>query len=84
MANEEMTQEELSPNMQLIVSYLTDSLMLSTPLIENDPAYLQLKDSIPSIINMALVSLGKDDVEELNKHEILLVVLKSLHTIYLR
>ena len=35
MANEEMTQEELSPNMQLIVSYLTDSLMLSTPLIEN-------------------------------------------------
>ena len=84
MANEEMTQEELSPNMQLIVSYLTDSLMLSTPLIENDPAYLQLKDSIPSIINMSLVSLGKDDVEELNKHEILLVVLKSLHTIYLR
>lgn len=83
MADEEMTPE-LTPNMKLIVSYLTDSLMLSTPLIENDPAYLQLKDTIPSIINMAMISMGKDDVEELNPKEIHIVVLKSLHTIYLR
>lgn len=83
MADEEMTPE-LTPNMKLIVSYLTDSLMLSTPLIENDPAYLQLKESIPSIINMSMLGIGKSDVEDLSSKEINVVVLKSLHTIYLR
>ena len=41
MADENSPVIEYSPNMQILVDYLTDSLMLSTPLIENDPAYLQ-------------------------------------------
>ena len=62
MADENSPVIEYSPNMQILVDYLTDSLMLSTPLIENDPAYLQLKDSIPKIIEMAVRSIGKSDV----------------------
>lgn len=84
MADENSPVIEYSPNMQILVDYLTDSLMLSTPLIENDPAYLQLKDSIPKIIEMSVRSIGKSDVEELTNNEISIVSLKSLHTIYLR
>lgn len=57
---------------------------MSTPLIQNDPAYLQIKDDIPSIIQMALLSIGKEDIEDLSNEEIYVVSLKSQYTIYLR
>lgn len=79
-----MGEEKLSPKMQQILDYLTDSLMLSTPLINNDPAYQQLKDNIPSIISMASMSLGKEDVEDLTAQETYVASLKSLQIIYLR
>lgn len=76
--------DEMSPNLVFLQDYLTDSLMLSTPLIKNDPAYQHLKDSIPSIIEMSMLSLGKDNIDELSATELNLLGLKSLHTIYLR
>lgn len=76
--------DEKSPKLDFLVDYLTDSLMLSTPLIKNDPAYQHLEDSIPSIICMSMLSLGKDDIEELSATELNLLGLKSLYTIYLR
>lgn len=58
--------------------------MLDTPMIADDPAYQQLESKIPSVINMALLSMNKDDVEGLSNEEMHIVVLKCLHTLYLR
>ena len=71
-------------NLELITQYLIDSLMLSTPSIENDPAFASVEKSIPTIIKMSIVSIGKDNAEELTSEEINIVILKCLHTIYLR
>lgn len=71
-------------NLELITQYLIDSLMLSTPSIENDPAFASVEKSIPTIIKMSMVSIGKDNAEELTSEEINIVILKCLHTIYLR
>ncbi len=67
-----------------VEDFLTDSLMLSTPMIANDPAYLQIKDSIPSIIDMTLMSFGAEDLDELSVKQTYILSLKCLHTIYLR
>lgn len=74
----------MGTKLELLLSYLEDSLMLSTPLIENDPAFQQIKEDIPSIIEMSMISLGKENFDELSNKEIHLVCLKSQYTIYLR
>lgn len=71
-------------NLELITQYLKDSLMLSTPLIENDPAFESVNNSLPSIIKLSALTVGKTDIEELTPDEINIVVLKSLYTIYMR
>lgn len=74
----------MEDKLQDLIKYLEDSLVLSTPLIENDPAYQQIKESIPSIIEMSLMGMGKAVDEELTPKEKYLVVLKSLYVIYMR
>lgn len=69
---------------ELLINYLTNSLMMSNPLIQDDPAYLQLQDDIPSIIDMAMYSLGYGNTEDLSEEELYIVQLKSQHIIYLR
>lgn len=79
-----MGEEEFSPKMLKLVDYLTNSLMLDTPMISDDPAYQQLEGTIPSIIEMAMLSLDKDNVDDLSSKEIRFVVLKTMYTLYLR
>lgn len=84
MADIDNEVEELSPQRQRITDYLNNSLMLSTPLISNDPAYQQLQGDMQSIIDMSLLSMGKEDAETLTPSEQYIVGLKCLYTIYLR
>ena len=74
----------MEDKLQDLIKYLEDSLVLSTPLIENDPSYQQIKDNIPSIIEMSLMSMGKSVDDELTPKEKYLVVLKSLYVLYMR
>lgn len=76
--------EEYGKKMLMLIDYITDSLMLDTPMIADDPAYQQLEGKIPSIINMALLSMNEEDVESLTNEQLHCVVLKCLHTLYLR
>lgn len=69
---------------EVLIEYLTDSLMFRSPLIKRDPAFMQIEDNLPSIINMSLLSIGKEDVEELTPQEMSFISLKCLHTIYMR
>lgn len=74
----------MAEKLDVLTEYLTDSLMFSSPLIKRDPAFMQIEDNLPSIINMSLLSMGKEDVEELTPQEIHFVSLKCMHTIYMR
>lgn len=74
----------MAEKLDIVLNYLTDSLMLKTPLIKKDPAYLQIEDNLSSIVNMSLLSMGKENVDDLTPQEIHLVTLKSLQTIYMR
>ena len=74
----------MAEKLDVLTEYLTDSLMFSSPLIKNDPAFMQIEDTLPSIINMALLSMGKENVEELTSQELHFASLKCLHTIYMR
>ena len=74
----------MEDKLQDLIKYLEDSLVLSTPLIENDPSYQQIKDNIPSIIEMSLMGMGKSVDDELTPKEKYLVVLKSLYVLYMR
>lgn len=74
----------MAEKLDVLIEYLTDSLMFSSPLIKKDPAFMQIEDNLPSIINMSLLSMGKEDVEELTPQEIHFVSLKCMHTIYMR
>ena len=66
----------MEDKLQNLIEYLEDSLVLSTPLIENDPSYQQIQYSIPSIIEMSLMGIGKSVDDELTPKEKYLVVLK--------
>lgn len=61
--------------------FLIDSLMLSSPLISSDPAFQQLSDDIPSILEQCYRRMGK---EELSQEEEYLLILYCKLEIYQR
>lgn len=67
----------------LLVQYLIDSLMLSAPLISNDPAFVQLKDDIPKIVEQSAKRIGKT-VEEITTDEEYIVILYSKLEVFQR
>lgn len=67
----------------LLVSYLIDSLMLSAPLISQDPAFAQLQEDIPKIVEQSAKRLGKT-VEEIIPDEEYIVILYAKLEIFQR
>ena len=67
----------------LLVSYLIDSLMLSAPLISQDPAFAQLQEDIPKIVEQSAKRLGKT-VEEITPDEEYIVILYAKLEIFQR
>lgn len=67
----------------LLVSYLTDSLMLSAPLINQDPAFAQLQEDMPKIVEQSAKRLGKT-VEEITPDEEYIVILYAKLEVFQR
>lgn len=64
-------------------TYLNDSLMMSTPLISDDPAYEQLSYSLGSILEQSARRIGKD-LDSITVEEEYLVILYSKLEIFQR